>query len=111
MVNKHHLLFIRGLDTFRIHNTSTWRSQVCRTASVCSVNIIREGEKGIARTTNSLQFGHVRLLFLARQLFGRLVKQTLPLSSLSSLGGKGGASHKEINGVGFVGSLGSLFEW
>lgn len=70
VVNKDDILLIGSLDTFRIHDTSSRSSEVSSSTSVCPVDIIREWEEGITRTTNSLEFLHVRIFLFFGQFFG-----------------------------------------
>jgi len=85
VMNKHNILLIRRLDTFRIHDTSPRSTQVGSTTPMCSVDIIREWEESITGTTNALQFLHMFNFLLFGQFNRGLIEQTLPLSPFSSL--------------------------
>ena len=102
---------IRRLDALGIHDTSAGSSDETGSTPLGPVDVVREGEEGVARADNSRELLHVRLLLLGAQCLGDRLEQALPLRSLAALGRERLASHKEVDGVGLVSSLRALFEW
>ena len=82
---KDHPMLIRRLDTFRVHHTSTWRSEVLHPTLPRPVDIIREGEERVTRTCDAIQLLSPFLLLLNAQRLDLALKQTLPVLLLASL--------------------------
>lgn len=104
------VVLIGGLDALLVHDASAGGGDVGRPASLGSVDVVREGEEGIARAHDTLELLGVLLLLLGGERLRDSLKERLPLSPLSSLGGERLAGDEEVDRVGLVGSLGTLLE-
>jgi hypothetical protein len=62
-VRKHHSMLIRSSNAFLIHHAPAWGSQVRHTAPRSPMHVIREGEKGVARANDILEFLQPFFLF------------------------------------------------
>lgn len=109
-MGKDDAIVVGRLDALGVHDGTAGSGQELNTALANSVDIVGEGEEGVGRTGDSLQFLHVGLLLLLGKGGGDLVEQALPLRPLARVGLENVASDKEVDGVGLVGTLGSLFE-
>lgn len=107
-VGKHHLVLIRSGDALSIHDASTGGSKVGHTTPPGTMNVIGEGEEGIARARDTVQLASPLLLLLLSQRRNSAFEEALPVLLLASLENLSG--DVEINGVGLLSALDALLE-
>lgn len=107
-VREYHLVLIGSLDTFLVHHTARRRSKIGNATLPCPVYVIREWEKCITRTCNTIQFrSMLSLLFLA-QWGGDILKEAFPMYLFTTF--KLLPAHKKIDGICLFRPFDTLFE-
>jgi DNA helicase HerA-like ATPase len=109
-VSKDDTIVIGSLNTLGVHDTASRGSQELNTRLPYPVNVVREGEEGVGRTSDTLELVHVSLLFLLGKRSRDFVEQAVPLRLLTGVGLESLSSDEEIDSVGLVSTLGSLLE-
>lgn len=84
-VRKDYAVLIGSLNALFVHDASTGRREVPHATLPCAMNVIREGEKCIARASNAVKFDRpLFLLHIGERLYGSF-KQALPVFLLTAL--------------------------
>lgn len=107
-MGEHHIMFIRRLDALRIHHASTRRRQITNTALPRPMDVIREGEERVARTTNTVQLRCPLCPLLRSEGRRHGLEVTFPLCLLPTI--ELLTTYEKIDGVGFLCSLDAFLE-